>query len=108
LNQDKNVPEPIFLSRAMCYSEEIKFPFSDKTFKKDNFGILVVLIDVLSIICILIFIYVIGVRQNEFIEAYKADTIQMDDYTIKVKNLPKDGAFDHEELILKAKLWEHF
>ena len=32
----------------------------------------------------------------------------MDDYSIKVKNLPFDAEFDNKELILKAMLWEHF
>lgn len=32
----------------------------------------------------------------------------MDDYTIKVKNLPNDSEFGQNDLVLKALLWEHF
>lgn len=107
-NRDAAFPEPIIFGRAMCYSEEIAVPFTKYKFKKENFGLFVVLIDFLVIICIILFIWIISMRQREFVDAFKDDTIQIDDYTIKVKNLPKDVDFDYDELILKAKLHDHF
>jgi hypothetical protein len=69
------VAEPIIIARTMCFSELITFPFTDATFKKDNFGLLVVFIDFLVILSILLYIYIIGARQDEFINAFKEETI---------------------------------
>ena len=76
--------------------------------QKDSFGIFVVIIDLLVIITILLFIYILDARQNEYIKVFKDKTIQMDDFAIRVKNLPKDSEYGDKEDILKAYLWSHF
>lgn len=101
-NNDPSVAEPIIFGRAMCFSEKIKVPFTNYELKKEDLGIYVVMIDFIVILIILLWIYIISARLEEFVDSFKADTIQMDDYTIKVKNLPKDALFGNDELILKA------
>ena len=81
------------MGRAMCHSDTIDVPFVDYEISKDSFGLMVVVIDILCVMVILASITIIGRRQQEFIDAFKDDTIQMDDYTIKVKQLPKDAEF---------------
>ena len=57
---------------------------------------------------IIVFIYTLDNRQNEFIAAYNKKTMTMSDYTIRVKNLPNDAEYGGKEEILKAHLWTHF
>ena len=54
------------------------------------------------------FIYILDARQNEYIAQFNDDTIMMSDYTIRVKNLPKDKKYEDREEILRAHLWLHF
>jgi hypothetical protein len=58
--------------------------------KKDDFGIFVVIVDFLVVVTLICFIYILDARQNEYINQYNNDTIMMSDYTIRIKNLPKD------------------
>lgn len=59
----------------------------------------------MTIVC---FIYVLDVKQHEYIEEYNKQTIKMSDFTIRVKNLPSDAEFGGKKEILKAELWAHF
>jgi hypothetical protein len=56
----------------------------------------------------MLYIYILDSRQKEYIEQYKQDTIMMDDYSIKVKNMPNDDEYGDDEDVLRAKLWSHF
>jgi hypothetical protein len=75
---------------------------------KDNFGIFIVVVDLLVIMVIVCFIYLLDVSQNKYIEEFNRQTIKMSDFTIRVKNLPSEAEFGGKEEILKAELWAHF
>ena len=47
-------------------------------------------------------------NQDEYIDEFKSQLIEMSDFTIQVRNLPPDLAYGDNEHILRAKLWEHF
>lgn len=66
-----------------------------------------VFIDLITVISICLFIYILNARQEEFIDAFKDSTIQMDDYALKFKGFPHDKEFAGKEHLLKARLWEH-
>lgn len=53
-----------------------------------------------------LFVFFIDRRQEQFISEFKTQTIQMDDFSIKIKGLPRDDQFDNNEHLLKARLWE--
>lgn len=106
-DKDDSVPEPMVMARASCKSGMVKIPFTKREVSKDMLGSLVVLVDIVAVIIILLFIYILEMRQEEFIEAFKESTIQMDDYTLKVKNFPNDEEFLNEEYLLKAQIWDH-
>lgn len=76
--------------------------------QKASFGIFIVVIDLLVIMTIVCFIYLLEVMQNKYIEEYNKQTIKMSDFTIRVKNLPGEAEFGGKEEILKAELWAHF
>lgn len=84
------------------------FESINEPFAKSKLGMLVVVLDLLSVISILIFIKVIKLRQMEFISQYKQQTITMPDFAIKVKHLPNDMEFNDREPVLTTLLWEHF
>ena len=75
---------------------------------KDSFGIFIVVLDLLVIMVIVCFIYLLDVSQNKYIEEFNKQTIKMSDFTIRVKNLPGEAEFGGKEEILKAELWAHF
>lgn len=79
----------------------------NSTWKKDSFGIFVVFIDFIVVVIILIYISMLSRKQKEFIKVFKDETMQMDDFSIRIKNLPLDGEFENREDILKAHLWTH-
>ena len=78
------------------------------TIKKNSFGLFIVITDILAVIMIIAFIYILDNRQNEFIKQYNKQTIEMSDYTIRVKGLPADSLYGDKPEILKAQLWTHF
>ena len=46
--------------------------------------------------------------QLRYIEQFKAETIEMDDFTIRVKSLPNDYMIGHEPSDLKILMQYHF
>ena len=86
----------------------IKIPLSDYSMDRGKFGILVVFIDMLVIIAVIIYIYVLQERQKEFIDQFNQQVIEMSDFAIRVKNLPTNLKYDDNENILRAQLWRHF
>ena len=66
------------------------------------------MIDILAMIMIIAFIFILDSRQNEFIKQYNKQTIEMSDYTIRVKGLPADSEYGDKPDILRAQLWTHF
>ena len=102
------LPEPVFLAQATCDPGDLNVPLLNIPIPKDVFGICLVLVDFLVIVLIICFIYVLDLRQREYIKQYKDQTMEMSDYTVRVKNLPNDFEYDGREEILQAHLWRHF
>lgn len=67
----------------------------------------VIIIDFFVVMTVLIFVSCLSRKQNQFIKAFKEQTLYMEDFAIKIKNLPFDYQFDNKEDILKARLWDH-
>ena len=106
--QGPDYPEPVLLARATCKAEALTMPLLGISIQKNSFGLFVVFVDFVSVIMIIVFIYTLDHRQNEFIAAYNKKTMTMSDFTIRVKNLPNDAEYGGKEEILKAHLWAHF
>ena len=56
----------------------------------------------------IIFLVIIKERQRQFIKAFKVQTIQMDDYAIRIDDLPPIETYGGDRDVLKAHLWNHF
>lgn len=99
------MPEPVILAQAYCISDLVTIPYIGTDITKESFGIFVVFIDFAVVFILMAFIFVIDARQKEFIKLFKQKTIEMNDFTVRVKNLPSDGEYGAKEHILKAYLW---
>lgn len=64
-----------------CSATDIQMPIFGKQ-NKVNFGLLYVCFDIMIIILISYFESFLMIRTNEFIERFKEESIQMDDYTL--------------------------
>jgi hypothetical protein len=93
---------------AKCTTHSIKNPLTGGEISKEEVGTLVVFIDMIIVICFLLFLEVAENGQNDFVTKFKDDTIEMDDFSIRVKHLPKDSLYGNEPNHLKAYLMEHF
>lgn len=69
---------------------------------KQDLAQFIILIDLISIFSVAIFMMVLKKRQLEFIRAFKIETIQMDDYALRISNLPKISTYRGDQNVLKA------
>jgi len=60
------------------------------------------------VVSFLIFIEIAENGQKQYVTKFKDQTIEMDDFSIRVKNLPKDEEFGNNPEHLKAYLIKHF
>jgi len=97
-----------FIIFANCDSSYVIAPFSTQILTKQNLGLLVVVLDILTILSIVLFTHILSERQEEYIQQYNAQVIQMSDFTLRVKNLPNDSEYGENEEILKAQLFYFF
>ncbi len=61
-----------FLVFANCDSSYVIAPFSTQFLSKQNLGLLVVVLDILTILSIILFTHILSERQEEYIEQYNA------------------------------------
>lgn len=87
-NADPRVAEPVFVVAVNCESGSLQVPFTKLQISRDHFGLLVIGIDILIIIILFLAIYVLEERVTEYIRAFKRTTIQMNDFTLTISNLP--------------------
>ena len=66
------------------------------------------LLSVTENLLFIIFLEVAESGQKEYVEQFKDETIEMDDFSLRIKNLPKDIHYGNEPEFLKAYLHEHF
>lgn len=83
-------------------------PYVEYSITKSRLALAVVLLDLVIIVAFFIFIRVLRLRQEEYIEEFQMQKIQMRDFTIRVKHLPNDLAYGDNEHVLKAHLMSHF
>jgi hypothetical protein len=75
---------------------------------REDFGLIVVLIDIAVIISFICFIWFLERGQEKFIEQFEEETIEMMDFTVRVKGMPLDDMYKNDEAGLRAHLIDHF
>jgi hypothetical protein len=68
---DDEVAEPIIIAQALCTAQTLAIPFTGQTLRKDDFGLVLVMIDFLAIVSIMAFIRILEAKQLEYIERFK-------------------------------------
>lgn len=76
--------------------------------KKESLGMLVSFIDFLVVISLMVFIKCLKKSQKIYLAKFKSQTIELDDFTIEMQNLPFDYEYGYDDDALKACLCEHF
>lgn len=93
---DNNVPEPEMLVLAVCEMLEITDPFSGEKLQKSEFGMIIVIVDVFVVIFILLFTWTLEIGQENFVKIYDKGTIEMSDFSLRVKKMPDESLYSPE------------
>lgn len=94
---------------ASCLSPKIQNPFNEEEYwEKSQFGILVVFFDMGSVILIIIFAELLNNSQEDYANKFNQQTIEMTDFTIRVKNLPHHEKYFDKDDVLRAMITHHF
>jgi len=64
--------------------------------------------DILSVLSVILFTWILIETQEDFVDRFNNQTIQMTDFTIRVKNLPHHKYYGDNDEALKAVLMAHF
>lgn len=104
----KDNQSPHMLVMASCVQEKFKDPFTGTEYTKETLGVLVVFFDMASVLCILAFAIILMDTQEEYVETFDESTIEMADFTVRVKNLPHHKLYDNNDEALRGALMAHF
>jgi hypothetical protein len=99
---------PRIMLAAYCQAQVAINPFSGEEVSKYAVGGAVVTVDIIVVILFLIYIEILEFSQKSYVDEFKDQTIEMTDFTIRVKNLPEDIDYGGDTEDLKAYLMEHF
>ena len=91
---------------ATCESGTISFGGYDYT--REDLAIFVVLFDIASCVMIMIFGWALNRAQHIYVKKFMMSTIEMNDFTVRVKNLPLPSRYEAKDIMLKVLLYEHF
>jgi len=78
---------------ARCDDLDIPNPFSETPLTKNDLGYIIVLVDIMVILTLFLFIYMIERGQANFVEVFNSNTITPEDFTIKVKGIPDEATY---------------
>ena len=101
---------------AKCDDLDMPNPFFDQPLTKYDLGYIILIVDLIVIFVLLLFIYLIEVGQQNFIEIFNANTITPEDFTMKVKGMPDESIYsvgegnkvEYRDETLKVLLINHF
>jgi len=74
---------------------------------RDNMVFLIIATDIIVVISFMIFIEFLDFQQNHFSKEFADQTIEMNDFTIRIENMPGFEYHQGDEIVLKMKLWCH-
>lgn len=104
---DENVPEPRLMLVTDCVLADIINPFSNEPLQKAEMAKIIVWIDMVVVISFLIFIWFMEESQEAYAHQFKEESIEMNDFSIRVKGMPLDHQYGYGENNLRAFLTQH-
>ena len=93
---------------AECVITDFINPITGDVMTKEDLGFMVVTIDLLVVVCVVLFVMALDMSQREYVDMFKDQTILMSDFTLQVKDLPLDDYYGGNEEILRSYLYHHF
>ena len=105
--QRVNMRQPSIIALAKCQQKEVELKLGTSSYVllKEDFGILVILLDFVIVIVFLLYILIIDQKQQEFIDEFKDQTIEMDDFAVEFDAIPNNKFFNNNLHVLRAYLW---
>ena len=109
IHSTDTVSEPIIIAMAKCNSQKFYIKIKGWSFEliKEDFGLAVVLYDFVIVLIFMYFIYFLESNQSEFIDEFKDQTIEMDDFAVALDGIPPDHYYHHDEHVLRAYIWRY-
>ena len=97
----------------MCEDLDLVDPFTGITINKKDFGMIIVIVDIIVILSLIMFTWALEYGQENYVKMYLDHTIEMSDFTIRISDLPDErhycpGSPEHRDVMLKALLIDHF
>jgi len=86
----------------------VKIPGTNKIFEKTSLGYIVVIVDFFVIIIFLLFTNLLEKSQRNYVRKFYNDTLELTDFTIRVRPMPHDAKYGDSESVLRAFLTTHF
>jgi len=92
---DSLEPEPWLVFMARCKQENIVINQNgyEFSFKKEDLGIIVIFIDFAVIVCFIYFVFFLNQKQDEYVEIFEDQTIEMTDFSLEFSNIPSDDYY---------------
>lgn len=109
--------EPKLYVVSRCLAEEVVIgkEYTDLvgikeavSFSKQTLGLIIVGIEVLILLSVLFFVERLEKTQQDYTELFRGNSIEMQDFTIRVQNLPIDKEYENDPEVLQAFLCMHF
>tara|TARA_B110000285_G_C14991727_1_gene546692 strand:- start:779 stop:1084 length:306 start_codon:yes stop_codon:yes gene_type:complete len=98
---------------AVCEDYEMQLPWSDTLITKQDLGWIIVIIDIFVITALILFTYFLENGQNNYVEMYNEFTLEMSDFSLKIKGLPDERHYSDNNIkfrdeALRALVISHF
>lgn len=90
-----------------CVMADIINPFSNEPLQKAEMANVIVWIDMVVVVSFLIFIWFMEESQEAYAQQFKEESIEMNDFSIRVKGMPLDHQYGNDENNLRAFLTHH-
>ena len=87
---------------------EIENPFSGEKISKTDMALGIVLIDMFVVVLFCCFIWAMENSLSKYAVQFEEESIEMNDFALRMKGMPKDGQFDGKDDILRAFVMHHF
>lgn len=100
--------DPQLIALATCISPKIKLPGVEEEFEKEQLGLMIVFFDIATVLAIIAFTKILIGTQEEYADMFDQATIEMTDFTIRVKNLPHHKYYNNNDDLFRAILTSHF
>ena len=91
---------------AVCVQDTVTFEIDNQIYEfvKNDFGYIIVATDFVSIFLFAWFVSYLEKVQKQYHQVYDNQTIQLNDFTLRFKNIPTDVHFQGNEQVLMGQI----